>query len=54
MQYKNNIHSQLVRTGTTIVIILFCITFLSSCVMWVRTPHDHDNGRHRGERHEGR
>ncbi len=53
MQRKNNIHSQLRRTSITIVIILLCIAFLSSCVMRVRT-RDHDNGRHRGERHDGR
>jgi hypothetical protein len=45
----------------SIVIILSCIMFLSSCVLWVGTPyknHDnrngghHDNGRHRGERNK--
>jgi len=54
MQHKTNTHSKLSRASITVVIIAFCITFLSACVMWVRTPNDHDNGRHRGEHHDRR
>ena len=52
--------SRLSFSGLVVMIILSCLLFLSSCVLWVRTPgvHDngnrgshHDNGKHRGERH---
>ncbi len=43
----------------SVMIFLSCLMFLSSCVLWVRTPgvHDnghgghHDNGKHLGQRH---
>jgi hypothetical protein len=55
---KRNDNSTFHRANITAAIFIFCITFLSSCAVWVRTPGDydnghgrHDNGRHRGERH---
>jgi len=61
MKHLNINASKVNRASMTVVILVFCITFLSSCAVWVRTPgyYDnghgrHDNGRHRGEHHDGR
>ena len=62
MKHQNNEASKLTKASITVVVLIFCITFLSSCAVWVRTPGDYDhghgrqgdNGRHRGEHHDGR